>query len=492
LRPTFHHPRVTAQLLALATCSAALAPISSIQAKESAEQKNNSGSDDEKSASAFPALDILPEGSILQHVRLPRYDKNYHPISLLTADVLTVLDTHRIDGKNVSIEVYNQRGDVQMHSDMHHAVYNQKDSTLHATEAITIKGDSFQAAGTGLIFRWHTNRGFLLGPATSQFIINPPDTSSAMQLSPASPLSIRSLSLAGALISLTSSLTTTLVAEPPRRLTPAELSELDKLTQSSQSAIKQKQRETATTLSEEKQMIDSTNATMRPFLQDIGQGNLIVKNETSTSSTSAKPKPTPPKTSTAKPTTPPEPPQLLNIECDGGIYFDSDEGVLAYLKNIRLKDPRFKLTCSEELKVILEKKPEEPATAKKPANSKDQPSTPVEIDTTKKTPPAKVEDNSMTSSFGDLKRIIAIGNVRVVSTDEKGNTFIATAETASYDAKTEEMILRGGLPRIQYGPNQFLQSKAPGQYIRMLKNGKLVTTGKWAMQIDTSKKKTTP
>jgi hypothetical protein len=188
------------------------------------------------------------------------------------------------------------------------------------------------------------------------------------------------------------------------------------------------------------------------------------------------------------------------VECDGGIYFDSDSGVLAYLKNIRLTDTRFKLSCSDELKVILDQKPAKPDPSKKstsPAKKNTaketkntntshspQPTNPADL--------ANKKENSPTAAFGDVKRIIAIGQVKMISKDENGKTFIATAETASYDAKTGEMILRGGLPRIQYGPNQYLQSKAPGQYIRMLKNGKLVTTGKWAMQIDTNQKKNTP
>ena len=473
----------------------ALTPISPIQAKE----KENQTPKSTRSPTAFPALDILPEGSILQRVRLPRYDKNYHPISLLTADVLKVLDAHKIDGENVSIEIFNKNGVVQMRTDMRHAIYNQENSTLVASEAVTLKGDSFRATGTGLVFHWHSNRGFLLGPATSQFIINHPNTSSAMQLSPIQPLSHRAFSLAGVLISLT---TTSLIAERPNPLTPSELAELDQITQSSQSAIEQQQQQTSKTLSEEQKTIDANNASMRPFLKEIGQDNLIVKNTTSqttpqktknsTSSAPSSKKSSPPKNS--KKGSPKTPPQLLHIDCDGGIYFDSDTGVLVYLKNIRLTEPRFKLNCSDELKIILDKKPVEPTNSKKSStrSAKSSPkATNVEKDSTKKAAKDQKKETT-TSSFNDIKRIIAIGNVRVVSTDEKGNTFIATGETASYNVKTEEMILRGGLPRIQYGPNQYLQSKAPGQYIRILKNGKLVTTGKWAMQIDTSKKNTTP
>ena len=45
------------------------------------------------------------------------------------------------------------------------------------------------------------------------------------------------------------------------------------------------------------------------------------------------------------------------INCEGGMYFDADEGVLVYLKNVTVKDPRFDLSGANELKIFFEKKP---------------------------------------------------------------------------------------------------------------------------------------
>lgn len=434
--------------------------------------------EESETKSAFPTLDILPEGSILQRVRLPRYDKDFNPESLLTADKLTVIDSHRIDGENVTIELYGKDGRVQAHTEMEHAIYNQKNSTLHANESITLTGDDFQASGTGLIFHLKNTRGLLIGPATTEFNLNSRDTATAMQpiLSPKV--------LTAALLTLT----TSVMAEPPAKLTGAQLTELDTLTKPSTEALQKNQQETNTSLESEKQMIEQADATMKPFLKGIDQGALLIKTESPEAQKKSSPAPQ------AKP------PNLLKVECDGGLYFDSETGVLAYLKNVRLNGaivdekndppsaPRpFRLTCSEELKVFLDKKPVEP---KKPqAKPGDAPIDPDSTVNKAAKPPEEKKDKALSDSFGDFKRVIATGNVHVTSKDENGKNFIAEAETASYDRQSGEMILRGGLPRIQYGPNQFLESKAPGQYIRILKNGKLVTTGKWAMQIDTSQKK---
>ena len=489
--------------IAMAAGMSLFATSPGVFAKEDATSQNlDQDKDGEEAKSAFPSLDILPEGSILQRVRLPRYDKDFNPSSLLKADKLTVVDSSKIDGENVTIELYEKTGKVQAHVEMSHAIYDQKDSTLHANESITVHGESFEASGKGLVFHWHSKRGFLLGPATTEFTLNPPQPSTAMQLK--SNHSSPTRALTGVLITtLTTTLTTSAIAEPPARLTETQLTELDQLVQTSEDVIQHKQAETTQILEEEKQEVASADKDMGTFLKGIGQGSLLVKNTAapqvnppSKKPTQAQDDPQAKDDSQGKKDATTEPPQLLKVECDGGLYFDTDTGILAYLKNVRLTETRFKLSCSQELKVFLDQKPEDPQQNEKnktdgasmdPPEDSPKASPGIEAPKTEKVEEKKEE--SLAKSFGDLKRIVAIGQVRVVSKDEKGKIFIATAETASYDAKTGEMILRGGLPRIQYGPNQYLASQAPGQYIRMLKNGKLVTTGKWAMQIDTSQTK---
>ena len=488
-------PRPFLRHLAFLSCVAGLAPGFPLCANEDPKEES-------ETKSAFPSLDILPEGSILQRVKLPRYDKDFKPTTLLTADKLTVLDQNRIDGENVKIELYDKDGLVLAHTEMRHAIYNQKKSTLHANHAITLKGKSYSASGKGLIFQWLSKRGFLIGPATTEFIINSPDTPSSVMLPrPSHP----SLPIAGAILTFT----TCLMAEPPARLTPAELSELDQLCQSSQPAIQQSQQKTATALEEEDKLNRSANATMAPFLKNIGQGALLAQ----TQQTAPTPPVQPQKITIIPKNQPkdqdpknPQPPQLLQIECDGGIYFDSDAGILAYLENIRLTEPRFKLTCSKELKVFLDQKPADPAKAKittptdKTTTEQETAATPDKTDAKLAEKPKeptkdnkKKKDGSLTASFGDLKRIIAVGKVKLVRKDEKGKTYIASGETASYDAKTGTMILRGGFPRIQAAANQYLQAQEEGLYITVLKNGSWTTArGQWKMLTPTNLKEKKP
>lgn len=348
---------------------------------------------------------------------------------------------------------------------MRHAIYNQKDSTLRAREAVFIQGKNYLASGTGLIFDWKTERGFLLGSASTLFHTNKPDTSSAMQLKPSPSSTLTTCSIAGSLLTCAS----TLIAEPPARLTPAQLSELDQLTTPVTETIKNNQSDTTLIVAEQDQRANHAHDAMTRFFKNIGDQTLLAQIERPTPKPVPTPTPAPtpaPRTDTSKP--PGKSDQTtIKVECDGGLYFDNEAGVLAYLKNIRLTEPQFKLTCSHELKVFLEKKPEKPAADKPGTNQ-------------------KKEKEKNLSSFGDLQLIIASGSVKVTRKDENGKLFIASAETASYNAKTGEMILRGGLPRLQQSANQFLQARTPGSYIRIHKNGKLVTSqGKWTMELVT-------
>jgi len=485
-----------------------------------------------KKQTAFPTLDILPEGSILRRVRLPRYDKDFNPTSLFTAEKLTVIDQAHIEADDVTIDRYGKDGSVEMSTKMRHAVYNQTLSTLNANQAIYIKGKTYLASGTGLIFDMKSQRGFLNGPATTVFQLPPSDSPSdspeaptkkptAMQLKrPYSSSSIASM--AGTLITLS----TCLIAEPPARLTAAELAEMDKLATPMSQQIKLSQAEISRTLEVDSKLASDADASMIPFLKEIKKGGLLVQALPATPAV-----PTSPVEATPKPqVAPPADPKVkgtkgggdpkksvettLKVECDGGLYFDSDTGVLAYLKNVRLTEPRFSLTCSHQLKVFLEQKPKKPSSrptkkldksgteksttpksamakvleTNQPTDIKAQTSSPKPEKSAKKHAKAdKAKDKSL-SSFNGLKRIIASGNVKVTQKDEAGKLFIATAETASYDGKTGEMILRGGRPRLQQSANQYLQADAPRQYIRIQKNGKLVTSpGKWSMQMTTKK-----
>ena len=184
---------------------------------------------------------------------------------------------------------------------------------------------------------------------------------------------------------------------------------------------------------------------------------------------------------TTKPAKPKQAETTIKVECDGGIYFDNDSGILVYMKNIRLAESNssFKLRCDNELKIFLDNTAEQKNGKKAPdAESTEQEST-------------KQKDDSF-SELGNLKQIIATGKVKIAGKKENGSPFLAEGETASYDARTGEMILKGGRPTLQQTANQFLQAQEPGQWIKIQMQNKriksiITSQGKWSMQAVTSK-----
>lgn len=173
----------------------------------------------------------------------------------------------------------------------------------------------------------------------------------------------------------------------------------------------------------------------------------------------------------------------IKIECDGGIYFDNEEGILAYLKNIRLDESNsdFKLRCSDELKILFDNSPKEEKKNNAPKGSEPQ-----------KTEPIPEQKDSSFSELGDLQEIIATGSVKILGKNSDGQPFLASGNIASYNAKTGEMILKGGRPTLQQSANEYLQAGEDGQWIRIQMKDKdiesiITSQGKWVMQAVTQK-----
>ena len=301
----------------------------------------------------------------------------------------------------------------------------------------------------------------------------------------------RSLTLSSASAGLLLALSTSLLAEPPASLTPAELTELDQASTSQAEQIQKHQSYADKIISDYTKRASDVDKGMMPFLEKHELVALLVQTDPVTPPTPKPPvKPVvPPK---KKPDTKKADETIIRVECDGGLYFDSKNGVLAYLKNVRLTEASFHLSCSKELKVFLEKKAPKAAKAGSKVKPKTAPAT------AKKTPPtaaeakkvakAKKKKKDSLSSFGDLERIVARGKVKITRKNEKGELLIATAETASYDAKTGNMILKGGTPRLQQSATQYFQARTADAYILIYKNGS-VTTSKtgWDMKLTTKK-----
>ncbi|MBC8127776.1 MAG: hypothetical protein H8M99_11610, partial [Gloeobacteraceae cyanobacterium ES-bin-144] len=150
------------------------------------------------------------------------------------------------------------------------------------------------------------------------------------------------------------------------------------------------------------------------------------------------------------------------VESDGGMYFDADEGVFVFMKNVRVSDPRFSLSGANELKIFIAKKTEAaPDKAVKP-NTKENPGL------------------GLGAKFGDVEKIVANGAVRIIqkSTEAGKEPVEASGAIFTYQPKIGEIIISGGFPWVKQGTN-VMRAKEPNLTLRIQKNGSFVTQGNW-------------
>lgn len=158
------------------------------------------------------------------------------------------------------------------------------------------------------------------------------------------------------------------------------------------------------------------------------------------------------------------------IHCEGGMYFDPDDGVLVYLKNVTVNDPRFNLSGANELKIFFGKKPAKAETKDQPATTKPAEDKPAE------------NKPGLGGNFGDVERIVATGAVLIDQKAAAGKDPIkASGAIFTYNLKSDQIILSGGYPWVLQGKT-YMRAKEPNLILRISpKAGSFVTEGNWEM-----------
>lgn len=163
------------------------------------------------------------------------------------------------------------------------------------------------------------------------------------------------------------------------------------------------------------------------------------------------------------------------IHCEGGMYFDPDDGVLVYLKNVTVNDPRFNLSGANELKIFFGKKPAKAETKDQPATTKPATTKPAEDKPAENKP-------GLGGNFGDVERIVATGAVLIDQKAAAGKDPIkASGAIFTYNLKSDQIILSGGYPWVLQGKT-YMRAKEPNLMLRISpKAGSFVTEGNWEM-----------
>ncbi len=383
-------------------------------------------------------ISLLPDGSVLKGVLLPRYDAQRKLVGDLKAETMTLINPERVKGDNVLIRFYNPdrslRGKVTLKS----ALFDQVKSLLTAEEAVEITNDRLIARGTGLVYAFQGGEGFLQGPADTRISAPPPPT--AMNTRPLANAALIALCLAPY----------PLIAMPPAFVSDEEIAAIKQQAASVQPEAEKINASTDAALTEDIRTGDKASAAALSFVTASGIQTVATE--------------APAKQEEAKPLDVKPGADDTLITCDGGMYFDADEGVLVYLKNVTVKDPRFDLKGADQLKVFFDKKPVDPKDPKKKPDPKDA---------GKAIGPA--------ANFGDVKKLIAEGAVVLNQKSVGGKDPVqASGSVLTYDIPTGEIIIHGGYPWVKQGA-YFARAMEPNLTLRLLNSGSFSTQGNWQM-----------
>jgi len=390
-----------------------------------------------------PAVSLLPNGSQLHRVILPRYDEDFRLSAVLKADVMTLVTDEVIAGEIVTIAFYNPDRSRGGRVEMNNATLNQASGLLDTREPVMLDSGRIRADGTGLIYHHDKGKGFLTGPAATRIRALTETTMTTPH-----PFQRPAVAVVGA------ALLSIATAGPPAALTEEEIATIAADAEPVAPLHQEAARAARADLRAELDTAARATADAADFLEEAG---LIDQGD-------GAPEPTP-----AVPLEVDPGPEDTLITCEGGVYFDADAGLLVYLKNVVVKDPLFDLRGANELKIFLAKKPEAPAD-KKDAKVAD------------KAAPAAGLGAGLGAGFGDVERVVATGAVRILQKQpEPGKEPVEAAGAIfTYYPKTGEIIITGGYPWVKQGASFFRATK-PNLNLRIWKNGSFKTEGDWEM-----------
>ncbi len=400
----------------------------------------------EAGKSGLLAADLLPDGSILKDVLLPRYARqgaNLRISSTVRADELVIVDReHLVTAKNLEIEMFGDEGEPGARIATKEAKFLIAKNLLTSEDPVSIVADRLTADGAGLVFDTEKSRGFLRGPVKAVTEI---DTRTSMNARPA-----RSALAAGGALLMAAAPLPAQEAQPATtaerfaglRLKPEELEQVKAEAASRAGEVRSKARSSAASIDLARTESEGARLTMNGFFRAAALPLLAAE-------------PAPDTGDVPLPEVPPNP-LKTTITSKDGAYFDSAAGLAIFLKDVEVKNPEFQLKGADELKIFMN--PQEPEPAPKPGP---KPKVEVKKELTpemiermragkEKAAELAEESGAADGDFGDVKRLVATGVVEIFyQPDEPGEEpLMASARTVIYDLEKEQIILRGGSPWI--------------------------------------------
>jgi len=416
----------------------------------------------------LPTNELLPHGSQLHGVVIPRHNKQFQLVSSLSADVVTLVNDEMVSGTGIVIDFYGDKGARDARIKLREATFNQSSGMMRASEKVTIDANTYRARGTGLHYALREGRGLLTGPAVTW-----------MDTKPQTAMKTKTPALLGA---AGMALVSTTAAQPVPEAPAAAPHVL--IRNDGPGPIATARQEAQEKLKKDIEDSTTTDAEVKDFVEKIP-----LDYEALTGS-----KPTPPPNQPLKF----EPgPEHTVVKCESGMYFDAEKGLLVYLKNVQVDDPQYTLSGADILKIFMAKSEKDPAKDK-PKDGAEKPKDGAAQDK----PDGKDKDAkengpvpAVGGNFDSVDKIVATGAVRILqrATKEGEDPVEASGAVFTYHPKTGDIVLSGGYPWVKQG-DYFARAMEPNLTLRMKRDGSYVTEGHWEMggKVNREKKKPEP
>jgi lipopolysaccharide export system protein LptA len=382
----------------------------------------------------IPAISVLPPGSELRGVMLPRYDENRRLVGVLRAASMKLIDETQIEGNRVSLEFFNPDRSPRGRIDLITAHLNQASGHITGTGTVSLRSDRLNATGEGLIYAHDSGELFLAGATNTQ--IKPAPATAMNRSRPLQTAALLGLSLVAA----------------PAQSPPAPVTTEQEAAMLADAAPSDRAAANGEGRAELQQDLEASAAASRAMAS-------FLENAANTGARATEPA-APPKLHVAPdaPLPATHGPEDIIITSTHGMFFNPVESVFVYLGDVKVDSPQLTLSGANELKIFFaQKEPAPPAAGDEPPDA----------------------DNPL-SGFGEVDRIVATGAVRIKATPEDGEPVEAAGAIFSYNVASEQIVLRGGYPWVSRAKQGNFRAQQPDLTLRVdLKSGEVVTEGHW-------------
>lgn len=124
----------------------------------------------------FPALQLLPPGSKVKGISLPRY-QNHRVTAHIIAGLLEICTRHLVQMNSIRTLLYGE-DDEATEVNLEKADYDFSTSIMTSDAPVSVMNPRFSASGTSVIFNTATQQGLLRGPVhttlNTELLANPP------------------------------------------------------------------------------------------------------------------------------------------------------------------------------------------------------------------------------------------------------------------------------------------------------------------------------